>query len=77
MSSEYQDMIVERSIHNRVQNAYASVKQDTLKVEVYPEPFFGNPPTEYQWDDYKPFPTIAETLVEIIDNVWDQKAGIG
>jgi len=77
LSNEYKDMIVERSIHNQVQNAYFSTKQDTLKTEIYPQPFFGNPPTVYQLDDYKRFPTIGETFVEVIDHVWDQKAENG
>jgi len=73
LSQDYKDIIIERSIHNQVQNAYFSAKQDTLKTDIYPEPFFGNPPTVYQLDDYKRFPTISETLVEVIDHVWDQK----
>lgn len=77
LSQEHQKMIEERSIHNQVQNAYFNVKQDTLKTDVYPQPFFGNPPTVYQLDDYKRFPTIAETIVEVIDHVWDQKAENG
>jgi hypothetical protein len=77
LSKEHQDLIIERSIHNQVRNAYFSVKQDTLKTDVYPEPFFGNPPIVYQLDDYKRFPTLAETFVEVIDHVWDQKADNG
>lgn len=77
LSDEYKDLIVERSIHNQVQNAYFSAKQDTLKTNIYPEPFFGNPPTVYQLDDYKRFSTIGETFVEVIDHVWDQKADNG
>lgn len=77
LTNEYQDMIVERSIHNQVQNAYFNVKQDTLKTDSYPEPFFGNPPRVYHLDDYTRFPTIAETIVEVIDHVWDQRAGNG
>ncbi|MCB0463112.1 MAG: hypothetical protein R2816_11265 [Flavobacteriaceae bacterium] len=77
LSDEHQDMIVERSIHNQVQNAYFNVKQDTLKTDIYPEPFFGNPPTVYQLDDYKRFPTIRETIIEVIDHVWDQRAENG
>lgn len=77
LSNEYKNAIVERSIHNQVQNAYFRVKQDTLRTDSYPEPFFGNPPKVYVLDDYKRFPTISETLVEIIDHVWDQKAEKG
>jgi hypothetical protein len=77
LSNEYKNAIVERSIHNQIQNAYFGVKQDTLRVDSYPEPFFGNPPKVYELDDYKRFPTISETLVEIIDHVWDQKAENG
>lgn len=77
LSSEYQDMIIERSIHNQVQNAYFNVKQDTLKTDIYPEPFFGNPPKVYQLDDYKRFSTVGETIIEVIDHVWDQRAGNG
>jgi hypothetical protein len=77
LSSAYQDMIIDRSIHNQVQNAYFNVKHDTLKTDIYPKPFFGNPPTVYQLDDYTRFPTIAETIVEVVDHVWDQRDGNG
>ena len=77
LSKEYKNAILERSIHNQVQNAYFEVKQDTLRADLYPEPFFGNPPKVYELDDYKRFPTVSETLVEIIDHVWDQKAENG
>ena len=60
-------MILEHSIRNQVQNAYAGTRVDSIrKLEDYP-PFFGSPTHEYYLDDYTRFPTIKETILEVVE----------
>ncbi|MGI0107606.1 hypothetical protein [Salinimicrobium sp. WS361] len=60
------DYILDRSVQVQIENAYYSVKPDTLKVITEKEPFYTQEPTVYNLDDYTRFPTIKETMVEIV-----------
>lgn len=64
-----ENWILQRSIYNQIENAYYSVKLDRLKTIKPPIPFY---PGDYIYnlDDFTRFPTIKETIVEVIDNVW-------
>lgn len=67
LTEEMEQMILDHSIQNQVQNAYAGTRVDSIrKLEEYP-PFFGQPTHEYYLDDYTRFPTIKETITEIIE----------
>ena len=67
MTEEMQELILAHSIKNQVQNAYASTRVDSLrKIEDFP-PFFSTPSHEYYLDDYTRFPTIRETILEVIE----------
>lgn len=69
------EAILERSIHNQIENAYFEVKPDTLKIVPPTDPFDGEIPQEFVLDDYTRFPTLRETLVEVIEHVWVKKEG--
>jgi len=59
--------ILERSVQNQIQNAYAENRIDSImKIEDFP-PFFHTPSHEYNLDDYTRFPTIKETITEVIE----------
>ncbi|UZH54318.1 hypothetical protein JRG66_09985 [Salinimicrobium tongyeongense] len=58
--------ILDRSVQVQIENAYYSVKPDTLKILAEKEPFYSQEPTVYNLDDYTRFPTIKETMVEIV-----------
>ncbi len=75
LSEEAKEAILERSIHNQIENAYFEVKPDTLKVIPPTDPFDGEIPQEFVLDDYTRFPTLRETLVEVIEHVWVKKEG--
>lgn len=62
--------IRQRSIHNQIENSYFEVKPDTLEAVVAVDPFEGEIPEVYQLEDYTRFPTLEETLVELIEHVW-------
>lgn len=70
LQPEMEKVILERSIHNQVENAYFSAKPDTVKTAKKGIPFYGTNATVYHLDDYTRFPTFKETIVEIVSNIW-------
>ncbi len=58
--------ILNRSIHNQIENAFYSVKPDTIKMPNKRLPFYGNVGKTFELDDYTRFPSFKETLLEII-----------
>ncbi len=67
LTEEMEQMILDHSIQNQIQNAYAGTRVDSIrKLDEYP-PFFGRPTHEYYLDDYTRFSTIKETITEIIE----------
>ncbi len=67
--------IQERSVFNQIQNGYFSVKPDTLRLSQQKSRFYKNMAQVYDLDDYTRFPTIRETLVEVVNNAWIKKIG--
>lgn len=65
--------IVERSVHNQIENGYFGHKPDTVITSPPTFSYDHENMLIYNLDDYTRFKTIKETLVEIIDNVWSQK----
>lgn len=71
-----------RSIYNQIENSYYEVKPDTVLqwqgIDPYNiDPFYGEPPTVYDLDEYTRFNTLQETLVELIEHVWVRKLDSG
>jgi hypothetical protein len=65
------ELLLEYSIQNQIENAYSSVKRDTVSNKKPLQLFSNSNDSEnYMLDDYTRFPTIRETVIEIIDNVW-------
>ncbi|ADV50903.1 hypothetical protein Celal_3648 [Cellulophaga algicola DSM 14237] len=64
------DDIVNRSIHNQIENAYYNVRPDTIILSQKKKPFYGDLGAKYYLDDFTRFPSFKETIVEIIDDVW-------
>ena len=58
--------ILNRSIGNQIENAYFSLKPDTIKTVDRTNIFDGINKDVYLLDDYKRFKTVPETFVEII-----------
>ncbi len=70
LDEDLRPLILERSIHNQIENAYASERSDTIVAVQAQPPFYRNFQEKYDLDDYTRFNTIKETMVEIIDHVW-------
>ncbi|GAA3596280.1 hypothetical protein Q4Q39_08080 [Flavivirga amylovorans] len=59
--------LLDKSIQNQIESAYYHSKQDSIVSPKSNEIFYGRPSVEYLLDDYKRFPTIKETFVEVIE----------
>ncbi|MEM0930953.1 MAG: hypothetical protein AAGJ12_00715 [Bacteroidota bacterium] len=70
LSPEMNELILKRSIQNQVENAYFEVKPDTVVSQAGKLNFYGKKAKVFLLDDYTRFPTIKETALEILDNVW-------
>ncbi len=63
-------LILERSIQNQIENSYASTKLNSVD-SLYPiAAFYKTKATIYKLDDFTRFPTIKETVVEILKTVY-------
>ena len=68
------DVIVERSVHNQIENNYYNVKPDTLVTKEQKAPFYGEQDIyTYKLDDYTRFPTVKETLIEVVEGMWSTR----
>ncbi len=70
LTREMENFILERSFHNQIENAFFSVKPDTIPSGIRENPFFLRDGLEYDLDDYTRFATLRETVVEIIEHLW-------
>ncbi|MEJ2584178.1 MAG: hypothetical protein P8Z38_03790 [Robiginitalea sp.] len=70
LKEDMKEAIRKRSIHNQIENSYFEVKPDTLQAPEASGPFEGEKPIIYQLEDYTRFPTLRETIIEILENVW-------
>ncbi len=77
IAREMNEIIVNRSIYNQIENAYNDVKPDTFKPLRSVIPFYRDFDETYNLDDYTRFRTIKETMVEIIDHVWVKNTKTG
>jgi len=64
-------------VYNQIENSYYSVKPDSIISSALKDPFDGGTPTVIVLDEYTRFPTVRETLVEVVDNVWVKKLNNG
>ena len=70
ISAKDKDLILQHSIFNQIENAYSSIRTDSSLTIPKNPVFFGTNTTTYQLDDYTRFPTIKETLVEIVNKAY-------
>ncbi len=77
LTQELKDHIIDRSVHNQIDNSFFIVKPDTIQEPLDDMSFYGNHYTTYNLDQYTRFATVRETIVEIVDDVWMKKDGNG
>jgi len=69
ITPKMKDFILQQSINNQIENAYFSVKPHSIDTTQPLIPFYKARAKEYLLDDYTRFPSIKETVVEVIENV--------
>ena len=70
ISKKDKDLILRHSIRNQIENAFESVKKDSILSESEIAAFYGSYGETYYLDDYKRFPTMKETFLEVIEDAW-------
>ncbi len=75
ISENMKQMILDRSVQNQISNGYFSAKPDTINLPKPQLPFYGGRLSGYNLDEFTRFPTVKETVVEIVDNVRTKEIG--
>ncbi len=70
LNPELKNDIEQRAIASQVENGYYNIKKDTLAQSNRYKPFFDPLSKEYILDDFKRFPTLKETIIEVVDGVY-------
>lgn len=73
ISEQDKDEILSHSINNQIQNAYSEVWVDSLKVIEDFNPFYDKAAYEYLLDDYTRFPTVKETILEVVEQAYTRQ----
>lgn len=73
ITPEMKNMIIKRSVYNQIENGYYTVKPDTIKTIPADTSIYKKKSTVYNLDEYTRFPTIEETMVEIVNDAWINK----
>ncbi|GLB52164.1 hypothetical protein NBRC110019_12030 [Neptunitalea chrysea] len=69
---KYEDAIVNRSLSNQIENAYYSVKKDTILDLTKEQNFFGEG-KEYLLSDYTKLKNLEEVILELIPEMYTTK----
>lgn len=75
LDSSLANWLQERSIELQVDNAYFTLKKDSILSKKPLEPFYDNLGTNYVLDDYTRFPTVRETFIEVIQTAAIRNVG--
>lgn len=75
LNPNIQDWLLKQSIYNQIENAYLHSKEDSIISKKPSAVFYEQPTIEYVLDDYKRFPTVEETFVEVIEEAAIRKVG--
>ncbi|MNQ22194.1 hypothetical protein D3C85_353310 [compost metagenome] len=70
LTSDYKKSIEERSIANQIENNYYSIKKDSIESNTKTTPFYHPLEKEYILEDYTKFPSLKETVTEVIKEVY-------
>ncbi len=63
----FKEYILEKSVNNQIENAYSASKADSSVFPTDRGYFFKNELLKFNLDDYKRFPDVTQTFVEVIE----------
>ncbi|SDZ39478.1 hypothetical protein SAMN05444397_10693 [Flavobacterium aquidurense] len=70
LTADYKKSIEERSIANQIENAYYPIKKDSVQSNIKAIPFYHPLEKDYVLEDYTKFPSLKETITEVITEVY-------
>ena len=70
ISPKIKKIIENKSIANQIENAYFSIKKDTVKEDVKIKSFYHPYEKIIKLDEYTRFPSLKETIIEILPEVY-------
>jgi len=70
LTPELNELIIEKSIANQVENAFGSAKKDSVLPNNSSKASFKHKQKQYILDDYSRFSTLKETITEVVDAVY-------
>lgn len=73
LSADMEKLILERSIHNQIENAFFNFRPDSTILNTIPIPIIKSDIITYNLDDYTRFSSVTETFIEIINLAWVEK----
>ena len=73
LTADYKDFLTQQSVSNQIENAYQNRRPDSIKEPGRLPSFFDAKATHYVLDDYTRFPTVKETIIEVVDQVYTTK----
>ncbi|WP_291285846.1 hypothetical protein [Flavobacterium sp.] len=72
-NSEFKQNISERLISTQIENAYYNIKKDSTLASTDTIPFYNKLSKEYKLDAFTRFPTMEETITEVVNGVYFSK----
>lgn len=70
LTADYKNSIEQRSVANQIENAYYTVKKDSIAANLKTSPFYHPLEKEYILSDYTKFPSLKETITEVLKEVY-------
>ncbi|WP_369618398.1 hypothetical protein [Flavobacterium sp. CFS9] len=72
-NSDFKQNISERLISTQIENAYYNLKKDSILASNDTIPFYNNLSKEFKLDAFTRFPTMEETITEVVKGVYFSK----
>ncbi|WP_264565405.1 hypothetical protein [Flavobacterium sp. N3904] len=75
LTVEMKNNILQRSVASQIENAYYSNKTDSIVKTNLSDSFFNSVGREYVLEDYSFFPTLQETITEVLFEIYYKQKG--
>ncbi|MEO6174103.1 MAG: hypothetical protein ABIP27_03025 [Flavobacterium circumlabens] len=70
LTADYKEAIEQRSVANQIENSYYPLKKDSIATNQSTFPFYHPLEKEYVLADYTKFPTLKETITEVVKEMY-------
>lgn len=74
VTPDFKTVIEEKSVANQIENAYYETKKDSIEKASIPDAFYHPLEKRYVLDDYTRFPSLRETITEVVMEMYTKKS---